>query len=69
MSIRDTVSILEELLAKPIQKKWGAKSIFEIPLAYADISKAQKFLGWSPQTNIKEGLHKTLNFYKERELK
>ncbi len=69
LSIRDIVSILEELLAKPIQKKWGAKSVFEIPIAYADINKAQKFLGWSPQTDIKEGLHKMLNFYKERELK
>lgn len=69
LSIRDIVSILEELLEQPIQKKWGEKSKFEIPLAYADINKAQQVLGWFPQTNIKDGLYKTLNFYKERELK
>ncbi|MEK6934295.1 MAG: NAD-dependent epimerase/dehydratase family protein [Nanoarchaeota archaeon] len=30
-----------------------------------DISKIKKDIGWSPETSLKEGLQKTINYYKE----
>ena len=31
-----------------------------------DISKAKKLLNWEPQVSLKEGLEKTLSFFKEQ---
>lgn len=31
---------------------------------YADISKARNILGWKPKVSLKEGLEKTINYYK-----
>lgn len=32
---------------------------------FPDISKAKKILNWSPKTTLREGLKKTINFYKK----
>ena len=32
---------------------------------YSDSSRITKILGWEPQTNLDEGLMKTINFYKK----
>jgi len=34
---------------------------------YADISKANKILNWSPKVSLEEGLSKTVEWYKERD--
>jgi dTDP-glucose 4,6-dehydratase len=31
-----------------------------------DISKAKKLLGWEPKISLEEGLHLTLNYFKEQ---
>jgi len=37
----------------------------EIPLTYADITKAQDLLGYKPTTDIKQGLKKFTAWFKE----
>jgi len=37
-----------------------------IPERYLDISKAEKVLGWKPKTSLREGLKKTIEWYKRR---
>ena len=39
-----------------------------IPKRLVDISKAEKVLGWSPKTDLREGLKKTIKWYKENKL-
>jgi len=34
---------------------------------FADISKAKKLLSWEPTISLKEGLNRTINYYKERQ--
>jgi nucleoside-diphosphate-sugar epimerase len=31
-----------------------------------DISKAQRLLGWSPKVDLKEGLRRTLSYFREQ---
>ncbi|MBI4150964.1 epimerase, partial [Candidatus Woesearchaeota archaeon] len=35
----------------------------DVPITYADISKAERLLRWKPTTNIKEGLKKFYDWY------
>lgn len=36
-----------------------------IPERYVDISKAKRVLGWKPKTSLKEGIRKTIEWYRE----
>jgi len=37
-----------------------------IPERYIDISKAEKVLGWKPKTSLREGLKKTIEWYRRK---
>ena len=47
---------------------WGpARKAIEIGDFVVNPYKIHKMLGWWPKTSLKEGLQKTLAFYKERQ--
>lgn len=58
------VSILEKEFSKKaiIHFKEGPKG--EVPITFADISKAQKWLGYNPKTNLEEGMHRFVDWFK-----
>ena len=66
------VSINE--LAKEIIRITGSSSVIkheasrpgDIVYSQADVYKAKEKLGWTAQVNLKEGLEKTIHFYKNR---
>jgi len=37
----------------------------DVPATWADLSKARRLLGWSPQTTWEEGLEQTVKWYLE----
>jgi len=41
------------------------QKVFETGHFYADISRAKEELGWEPKMDFREGLEKTVNFYRE----
>ena len=41
------------------------KDFPEISHQYLDSSKIKRHTGWNPKTNLKDGLEKTIEFYKE----
>lgn len=65
---------LAELIAH-IEKALGQKAIInqiteqpgDVPLTFADISKAQMLLGYNPTTKIKEGIPKFVEWFLEME--
>ena len=65
-----TVKELIELIEKTIGKKASTKSTAipngDVPITYADISKAKKLLGWEPETSVEEGLKQFSEWYLER---
>ncbi|WP_219428853.1 NAD-dependent epimerase/dehydratase family protein [Persephonella hydrogeniphila] len=63
-SIREIVSIVEEILEKTVKVKWGKPSK-DIQICYADISKVKNYIGWEPKFSLKEGLERTISYYKE----
>ncbi len=59
------IQLIEELTghqAKIEYRPWHPADMAE---TWADISKAQKVLGWSPQTTIRDGMKSLVAWYKE----
>ena len=60
-------------LIKEIEKSLGKKAITnilperpgDVPITYADISKAEKLLNYKPDTSLSDGLHNFINWYKK----
>lgn len=64
-SVREIVSLLEELLSIKMNVKWESASK-DMQISYADISKARKILGWQPRYSLKQGLENTIKYYREK---
>ena len=58
-------SLIEELVGKKAQIDYRPWHPADMAATWADISKARKFLDWSPQTTFREGLGKLVNWYEE----
>ncbi|WP_442603333.1 NAD-dependent epimerase/dehydratase family protein [Paenibacillus sp. KN14-4R] len=56
-SVLDCIAILEELFAKKIDRQFMSKASGEPRHTWANISKAQRLLGYQPKTDLRSGLH------------
>jgi UDP-glucuronate 4-epimerase len=59
------IEILEKNLGKITAKELLPMQPGEVPVTYADITKSQKQLGFSPKTNLEKGLEKFLGWYRD----
>ena len=59
------ISTLEQALGKVGQKEMLPMQPGDVVSTSADISKAQKMLGYDPKTHISEGIPKFVKWYKE----
>jgi len=66
-SIREVARMLEEISGNKLNIIWGAKPYAsdEIFFANCDNSRLRKILGWKPSYDIKSGLKKTYDYFKE----
>lgn len=62
-SLREVVSIVEEELGFTINKEWASLSSNDLDLVFADIRKAKEYLRWKPETTVREGILKTMEYY------
>jgi UDP-glucose 4-epimerase len=67
VSMRDIALTVLDLLDNPIQAEFGAlpERPTEIPRMFADATKARRLLGWEPQVNLREGLGRTIAWYRD----
>lgn len=61
----DLVTWLGEELAVEPEIEYLADQPGDVPITYADVSKAQRLLGYSPKVDIREGLRRFVAWYKE----
>ncbi len=65
-----------DYLIELIEKNLGIKAKFvekpmppaDVPITYADISKAKKLLGWQPRIKIEQGIQQFIEWFKEKRL-
>ena len=65
LSIKDTVQMIIDKVNKNIDIVYKEKDFPEIFHQYLDSRKIKNDIGWKPKTSIKDGLEKTINFYKK----
>lgn len=63
ISVREVVSLLEQIVGQPIKKEWGEESSYDMPIVYADISETKSELNWKPEFSIYQGLLNTFKYY------
>ncbi|WP_188812559.1 SDR family oxidoreductase [Hymenobacter cavernae] len=66
-SLNDLFNILKEEAGSDLTPEYGPDRAGDIRDSLADISKAQRLLGYDPQIRIREGLQKTLAWFKENQ--
>lgn len=64
-SISQLVSCIEQSLGKKAKINYLPIQAGDVPITYADISKAQKYLHFNPQTPLKEGINHFVEWYLE----
>jgi UDP-glucuronate 4-epimerase len=63
--IRDLVAKIETALGKKAQIQVMPLQAGDVPLTFADVSKAKRLLGYEPRTSIDEGLEKFVEWYQK----
>lgn len=59
------IRMLEENLERKAAIRWLPDQPGDVPITYADTSKARKLLGYCPSTSYDEGIRKFLDWYRE----
>ena len=69
ISMRDVAITILDIMGNPIEPKFGAlpERPTEIMRMYCDSTKAREKLGWAPAHSLRDGLTKTIEWYR-REL-
>ena len=65
-SVRQLISLLEDKLNKKAQVHYQDKVLGDVPITYADISKARDVLGYNPSTKLEDGLDKFISWFLEQ---
>jgi UDP-N-acetylglucosamine 4-epimerase len=66
-SLNDLFNILKEEAGSDVVPEYGPDRAGDIRDSLADISKAQRLLGYNPQVRIREGLKQTLEWFKHNQ--
>ena len=69
VELKYLISVIENLVGKKAKIKQLPEQPGDVPLTYADISKARKLLGYAPKASIEEGMALFVEWYKARGVK
>ena len=66
MSVGEMAKLVNEIMPKSPEPEWGSieNPRKEPQMWQAGISKAKKMLGWAPELSVKEGLEKTIEWFR-----
>lgn len=65
-SLNQLFEMIKEIAGSDLAPKYGPERKGDVKHSLADISKAKELLGYHPQTNIKEGLKTTFEWYRQQ---
>lgn len=66
VELKYLIELLEDNLEKKAIIDWLPEQPCDMPVTYADISKAREFLGYNPKTEIETGIKKFVEWFNER---
>lgn len=59
----DAIHWIEELVGKPAQFRYAPRHAADVLATWADISKAERLLGWKPQCDFRTGVQNLVTWY------
>jgi UDP-N-acetylglucosamine/UDP-N-acetylgalactosamine 4-epimerase len=65
-TLNDLFETLKGIAGSDLAPKYGPERSGDVKHSLADISKAGKILGYSPEVSVREGLKKSFEWYRER---
>ncbi len=65
IGLTELINIIEENLNKKAKIEWLPLQPGDVPITFADISKARKLLGYNPGVDIKEGIKRFTDWFTE----
>jgi UDP-glucose 4-epimerase len=63
-NLKETFSILKKIIGFPGDLKFAPERAGDVKHSLADISKAEKYLGYKPLVHFEDGLKKTVDWYR-----
>jgi UDP-glucuronate 4-epimerase len=63
VELQDMISLIEKALGKKAKKQMLPEQPGDVPITYADISKARRMLGYQPKYQFEEGLRIFTDWY------
>lgn len=67
IELRDLIRLIEQYLGKPARIETLPPQPGDMPITFADITKARTQLGYRPGTPVKEGLKRFVTWFRERQ--
>jgi len=67
--VNTMIQLIEKSLGKKAKIEYTDPVRGDVPITYADISKAKKLLGYNPQTKIEDGIPKFVEWFRRSQLK
>jgi UDP-glucuronate 4-epimerase len=64
VSLLELVTTIEEVMGKKANIEFLPEQPGDVPYTWSDIEKTRQLLGYNPQTSIKEGINKFVDWYK-----
>jgi len=65
ISINSLIGLIEELTGKQAQVVYGPRNQADMSANWADVSKADRLLGWRPQVGLREGVGRLIAWYNQ----
>jgi UDP-glucuronate 4-epimerase len=66
VEVKRLIEVIEENLGKKADVRFGPTMPGDVPITYADVTKARKLLGFSPKVRIEEGVARYVRWFLER---
>jgi len=66
IELKQLIAIIEKALGKQAKIKNMPEQQGDVPITFADISKAKKLLNYEPKVKIEEGIKRFIDWYKEK---
>jgi UDP-glucuronate 4-epimerase len=63
--LRQLISLIEKALGKKAEVEELPEQPGDVPITYADITQARRFLGYDPQVGIEEGVERFVRWFRE----
>lgn len=65
--LMDAIRLVEAAVGKQARLEYGPRHPADVLATWADITKAERLLGWRPQTRLPDGIQHLVDWYREHQ--